>query len=585
MNHVSEKVMKEQIIRLLENGRYEEADIYLNENITEENYDVDIAVFDGVIGLYYGNKQRVWNACANGLALAPDNYELYTILGEYYLDVNINQSYLCYENAHFFCEREDDRVAIENIMKKMEESGRVTVRKTSFIILSYNLLEYTKQCIESIRFTVPQDAREIVVVDNASDDGSVEWLREQEDIILVENKVNEGFPKGCNQGIMAANLDNDIFLLNNDTVMIDNSLFWLRMGLYENDEVGVTGSVSNYCGNMQQVAEHIKDVTMLQKYGRLNNVLIEYPYENKLFLIGFAMLIKRSVFDKVGFLDERFTPGNYEDNDYGMRVLKAGYKNVLCKNSFIIHFGSKSFKKDMKKFVDVFTINSNKFKDKWSINPNYYFYPRKELVDLIEEVSEKDMNILDIGCGCGAMLGYLKGLYPNIKTYGIEIEEKAAEFARYMSDEVLSGDVEKLEFPWEDEFFDYVIMGDVLEHLRRPDYVLSRLKRHIKKGGHIIVSISNVKHYSVILPLLLDDKFTYSDAGILDTTHLKMYTATEIKRLITESGYNIKCMKYTQGGNPDKNVDELIDKLLATFKLNNKETFLAYQYIVKAECV
>lgn len=439
-------------------------------------------------------------------------------------------------------------------------------------------------CIESIRLTVPESAREIVVVDNASEDGSLEWLREQTDIVLVENSVNEGFPKGCNQGAMAAQKDNDIFLLNNDTVMVDNSLFWLRMGLYENDEVGATGSVSNYCGNMQQVAEHIKDITMLRDYGRLNNVLVEYPYEAKLFLIGFAMLIKRHVFDKVGFLDERYTPGNFEDNDYGMRILEAGYKNVLCKNSFIIHFGSKSFKKEIKKFVDVSAKNAIKFQEKWGINPNYYFYPRRELVNLIDEPADKSMNILDIGCGCGAMLGYLKGLYPNIKTYGVEIVENAAGFAKYMCDEILCADVEVLEFPWEEQKFDYVIMGDVLEHLRRPDILLRRLKKHIKRGGQIIVSIPNVKHYTVILPLLLNDEFTYTDAGILDTTHLKMYTATEIKRLISGSGYDIKIMKYTYGNKPNEEIEEILDKLLATFDLNNKETFMAYQYIVKAEC-
>lgn len=576
--------MKNTLRMLIQGGQYKEADVYLNNNITEENYDDEIAVFDGTIGLYYGEKQRVWDACANGLALASNNYELYVILGEYYLDININQAYLCYENALFYCDNDEDKTIIETIIEQLEESGEITVRKTSFVILSYNLLDYTKMCIESIRRTVPESAREIVVVDNASEDGSVEWLREQGDVVLVENTENAGFPKGCNQGSCAANPNNDIFLLNNDTLMVDNALFWLRMGLYENDQVGTAGSMSNYCSNMQQVAEHIQDVAMLQKYGRTNNVPMEYPYEEKLFLIGFALLIKRNVFDEVGFLDERFTPGNYEDNDYGLRVLKAGYKNILCKNSFIIHFGSKSFKKEIKKFIDISMINANKFKEKWNIAPNYYFYPRRELVGLIDENQEKSMNILDIGCGCGAMLGYIKGIYPNVKTYGIEIEKSAAEIAKYMADEIICGDVEQLEFLWEDEVFDYVIMGDVLEHLKRPDIVLKRLKRHMKKNGHIIVSIPNVKHYSVILPLLLKDEFTYSDAGILDTTHLKMYTATEIRRLIEQNGYHIEIMKYTQSGKPDEKVDKILEKLLSALGVSNKETYLAYQYIVKAEC-
>ena len=111
--------MKEQLRILIENGKYEEADVYLKRNITEENYDDEIAVFDGTIGLYYGERQRVWDACANGLALAPDNYELYVVLGEYYLETNINQAYLCYENALFYCNKNDDKEAIESIIEEL----------------------------------------------------------------------------------------------------------------------------------------------------------------------------------------------------------------------------------------------------------------------------------------------------------------------------------------------------------------------------------------------------------------------------------------------------------------------------------
>lgn len=576
--------MKDYLKELFANQQYEEADSYLKEHITAENYDDEIAIYDGTLGLCFGDMDRVWSACANGLTINPKNYELYVILGEYYLSKNMNQAYLCYENAHFFCENKEDKMMIEEIMDKLLSTGKVSVRKASFIILSYNLLEFTSNCIESIRMMVPESAREIVVVDNASEDGSVEWLREQEDIVLVENTENTGFPKGCNIGIEAADCENDIFLLNNDTLMVDNALFWLRMGLYESDEVGTAGSVSNYCGNMQQVAGNIRENDKLMKYGFMNNVPMEFPYEEKLFLIGFALLIKREVYNIVGKLDERFTPGNFEDNDYGLRVLQAGYKNVLCRNSFIIHFGSKTFKKAANTYNDIMQVNAGKFKEKWDIDPRYYFYPRRELVNLIEEPTEKEMNILDIGCGCGAMLGYIKGLYPNTTAYGVEIVEKAAGFAKHMAD-VVCGDIETLDFPWEEEFFDYIIMGDVLEHLRRPDIVLKRLHKHVKKGGHIIVSMPNVKHYSVILPLLFNDEFTYSDAGILDTTHLKMYTGLEIRKLIEESAFKIKVWGYTNMGEPKGQAAQALEKLLELTGSTNKDQYLAYQYVLKAECI
>ena len=89
---------------------------------------------------------------------------------------------------------------------------------TSIVILTYNKLDYNMLCIESIRQYTEPDAYEIIVVDNNSADGTVEWLKSQQDIQLILNSENVGFPAGCNQGIKAARGDS-ILLLNNDTVV------------------------------------------------------------------------------------------------------------------------------------------------------------------------------------------------------------------------------------------------------------------------------------------------------------------------------------------------------------------------------
>ena len=86
------------------------------------------------------------------------------------------------------------------------------------------------------------------------------------------NSENRGFPAGCNQGIELAEEDSDIFLLNNDTVMTDNALFWLRMGLYETEKVGSTGSVSNYVSNRQEVVENGKSEEFYLDFSKKNNV-------------------------------------------------------------------------------------------------------------------------------------------------------------------------------------------------------------------------------------------------------------------------------------------------------------------------
>lgn len=577
-----EQEYKDSILHHISQGSYKEALKKWHE-YEEAGYPPDdvACILGGSIYHELGYREEEWRVIRQGLQYNPENAELYVMLGNYYLKENCYQAYLCYENGLYYAEGTPDYPLIQALFQQFMEEYQIKVPKSAFVILSYNLLDYTKQCIESIRANVPETSREIIVVDNASGDGSVEWLREQSDIVLVENKVNKGFPMGCNQGIGAASPDADIFLLNNDTIVPKNSLFWLRMGLYADERNGAAGSVSNYVANLQQVAGGIQGVEELLDFARKNNVPMEYPYEKKLYLIGFALLIKRSVLNQVGLLDERFTPGNSEDEDYGLRVLMAGYHNVLCRNSFILHFGSKSFGKTGSNYAAVLEKNRKKLDDKWGISTRYYLYPRLELIGMIEEPEGKEMRILDIGCGCGAMMSRLKGIYPKAVTYGIELIERAAEIASHMG-EVVCADVEAMEMPWPEEFFDYVIMGDVLEHLRRPDIVLKKVYKLLKKKGYIIVSMPNMKHYSVMLPLLVKDVFPYSNAGILDTTHLKMYTGTEIQKLIVGSGYRIVGYYYTNVGEPNEQEKQLIDYLTRIMERQDRNSFLAYQYLVKA---
>ena len=100
----------------------------------------------------------------------------------------------------------------------------IFLNNTSIIILTYNNLNYTKECLDSIKKYTKEGTYEIIIVDNNSTDGTVEYLKSQPDLKVIYNKENMGFPKGCNQGISLASNSNDILLLNNDTIVTNN---WL----------------------------------------------------------------------------------------------------------------------------------------------------------------------------------------------------------------------------------------------------------------------------------------------------------------------------------------------------------------------
>ncbi len=238
------------------------------------------------------------------------------------------------------------------------------IHLTSIIILTYNQLKYTKLCIESIRKFTYKNRYELIVVDNNSTDGTVSWLKEQDDIKLILNNENYGVAKGWNQGIELSKGEN-ILLLNNDVIVTPNWLYNLDSCLWSNSEIGAVSCLSNHVSNKQRIEVGYSDITSMLDFASEFNIQDSRKYESRDKLIGFCLLIKREVINKVGLLDEQFFPGNFEDDDYCMRILEAKYKLVLSKDTFIHHFGNISFKNNDLDYKKILRKNKEKFKKKW----------------------------------------------------------------------------------------------------------------------------------------------------------------------------------------------------------------------------
>ena len=250
---------------------------------------------------------------------------------------------------------------------------------TSIIILSYNTYTYTRRCIESIRRHTEPGTYELIVIDNGSQDESVAWLKQQTDINLVCNQENTGFPGGCNQGLLRAR-GGDILLLNSDTVVTPRWLKQLHKALHSAADVGAVGCLTNYCFNNQAIdTDGYTDLPGLLAFGERYNHTDASKWEEVPMLTGFCLLIKSEVCAKVGPLDESFNPGNYEDNDYCLRIMQAGYRLLLCRDTFIHHYGSRSFKAELrdatqqqeKSYNRLFTRNHWRFYYKWDVPVGY----------------------------------------------------------------------------------------------------------------------------------------------------------------------------------------------------------------------
>ena len=491
--------VEKQLQEALNNQEYERFQMLLEKNESSIR-PIYQSIFKASLAFVTGDAEQVWRNIAEGLQIDGNNYELYMMLGDFYAGYNLQQAYLCYENALFYCNVEEDRTQIQTVIDNLTEQG-ISVPKAGIVILSYNLLDMTRECIESIRKTTPDSAREIVVVDNASKDKSVAWLKKQKDIKLLCNEENYGFPRGGNQGIRMVEKESDILLLNNDTVMTPNALFWLRMGLYENEQVGSVGSVSNYVANGQAVIGNGKTEEEYYNFARKNNVPMEAPYVNKASLVGFALLLKRSVLEKTGYLDERFSPGNFEDNDICLRIILSGYRNVLCKNSFIIHWGSKSFGKVPQKYNTLLETNQKKFFDKWKLldlTSENYLEIRMDLLDVVTKYHAQDSaKIMTIGMGCGTTLSYLQSRFPHDQIFAIEQQPYLAQISNQIVDTVCTN---LNQWKGDDlvDTFDMILVNETLEFTKNPEAVLKELVKMLKQDGKLLIGFFNRAFYERI---------------------------------------------------------------------------------------
>jgi GT2 family glycosyltransferase/ubiquinone/menaquinone biosynthesis C-methylase UbiE len=454
-------------------------------------------------------------------------------------------------------------------------------RFTSMIIPVYNHLSDTKQCIETIRLFTKAEKYEIIVINNGSIDGTAEWLKQQPDIKVISNDENEGFVKACNQGIDLAR-GNEILLLQNDTIVTNNWLKNMREALYSNPIIGAVGPLS-YGVNALQRPEIIEDYSnFIQMEDVAAKIAAEATqrWEQVLSLDAFCILLKREAVAAAGLLDEQFSPHYYEDIDYAFRLIKAGYRLLVSKEVFVHHTGGGTFKEFGAKRQEIYDANFIKFKHKWGFSPHYSCGIRQDLLSIMD-LQKQGLTILDVGCACGGNLMRIKEENPSADVYGIELNEGSAAIANCF------GDISNCNIEQEDSLkwqikFDYIIMGDVLEHLYNPLQTLKNLKKFLKTDGCIVASIPNVMHISVITDLL-QGNWTYEDAGILDRTHLRFFTKKEIEKMINEAGLQLLKIVYHSVGlsKQQEKMKEQLQQLTGIIK--DKTEFDAYQWIVLAQ--
>ncbi|HPO13168.1 MAG TPA: glycosyltransferase [Candidatus Hydrogenedentes bacterium] len=214
----------------------------------------------------------------------------------------------------------------------------------------------------------------------------------------------------------------------------------------------------------------------------------------------------------------------------------------------------------------------------------YYEHPRYEV---IQHIPFRTRRLLDVGCGAGVLGATLKKEFKEMEVTGVEMVEDACRKAQRVLDRVLQGDIETMEFPFDEGYFDSIVCADVLEHVVHPEMVLKKLARYLEREGVIVISLPNVQYHEVVA-MLVSGAWTYMNAGILDSTHVRFFTRQTAIDMVRDAGLEVAHIGPLNIQAPEK-LPCNPDRSLSLHKLTMEgitdeeyEQFLVYQWVVLA---
>lgn len=372
-----EELEKIKNIKLLGEKPYTELPKYLAE------FDVCLIPFDTSTDLIKAtNPVKFYEYLSAGKkVVATEIPELMPFKDDYVYMSNDNEEFLHYIkiclNGTDELKSEEERIAFakENDWQQryiaFVEQCNSIIPKISVIVLTYNNLDYNKSCIETILNQTAYPNYELIIIDNKSTDGTIEYLealkeKDIPNVQIVLNSENLGFAGGNNEGIKRASGDY-VVLLNNDTVISRGWLTAMEKHLAQKSELGMIGLTTNSIGNESKVAAKYSNMVEFRKFAyQLTTKKMGKTYNRVKMLPLFCTMIKKSVIDEAGMLDPIYKVGMFEDDDYAEAVKEKGYELSIADDAFIHHYDGGSFKKlEDTHYKAIFEENKAIFEEKW----------------------------------------------------------------------------------------------------------------------------------------------------------------------------------------------------------------------------
>ncbi len=380
----------------------------------------------------------------------------------------------------------------------MEDQKKAPRKKhsplVSIVVLAYNHLDYTRQCIESLYKYTSHIDFELITINNGSTDGTKEYFQSLPNKKKISFDENMGVDSAINHGFRMAEGKYTINV-SNDLVLTANWLDNLLICAESDEKIGMVVPVCNCASNYQQVNLGYEDLNQMQLIAKNYNISNPLKWQDRLRLVTYACLIRTDIQKAFGGFDEDFNPGGFDDDALSFRVRRAGYRLILAGDTFIHHFGSVTFDPEYKKH-DIFTKNRKLFQKKFGVDVWSVCAVDFNVLTLADLNKKGGINILGIGISCGATLLQLKNKLrergvDDVKLYYISQAEHNLPDLKTIC--------ERCEYRWDlnctglypDRTFDYIIVESESRNIPDINWFYRGVTRMLKDGGQLIFTAAD----------------------------------------------------------------------------------------------
>jgi len=368
------------------------------------------------------------------------------------------------------------------------------MKKTSIIMAVFpDQFEYMKASIESIRRFTKRETYELIIVESGGSLVTRTWLADETDLRSLFFDQQLTVSQVWNEGIKVSNGDS-ILLIHEDTLVTENWLDTLLDKMYSDGSIGAVGPLTNYADDDQAASIHFSSMEELLSFSvKISETKIT---EERLTLSGFCLLIKRSVIETIGILDELLN-GKASTVDLCFRIKEAGYSLVLCRHVYIHHYGSNEIKAG--------NDENRIFKNKWGISVEDIGV-EINVLKLIKSPAKDQLKVLILGVSAWDLATAIKAnhMYPNAEIHYATIEQ--------------------IFKPFVDIKFDYIVLSSKMI----PQETLFAAKEMLEEHGQLIVEMHNIHYFGVVLRLLLGEGLALGK---------KYWNLEEIPNMFEEAGF------------------------------------------------